>query len=359
MRTKKVPHGARHLRAYEELTSYLINFTQGLYPFLWIVGRPGVGKSEAIKAALPGRSHLYQKGGQITPMQFYIACHQHRGEPIVLDDAEHLLDTTVGAKLISALGDTTTEKLLCYATTGRGLGEVPQRFYTTSPLCILANRSTRHEDIQSRAVTLYFDPTNQEIHRAAAQWYWDQEIHNWFGEHLSRLPPLDTRWYRQAFDDKRAGRKWQQVILTTRTLNRATCTVQDVERDDAYPTREEKVRRFVEVMGNTKGGSRASYFSLRKRLKKEQRLVVTIIPPIQLRHTRPPATPSILELDALEAPGEAPPEEDPSPLDVPLREAFSQPITGAGAAAAHPTHAVLDDSVAWEDPPEQDDEQAE
>ena len=50
----------------------------------------------------------YRKGGQLTPLQFYLDCYVHRGEPIILDDAEHLLDDRIGAKLVSALGDTST-----------------------------------------------------------------------------------------------------------------------------------------------------------------------------------------------------------------------------------------------------------
>ena len=73
---------------------------------------------------------------------------------------------------------------------------------------IVSNRSTAHEDIRSRAIVLYFDPTNLEVHRAVARWYWDQQIHDYFGQHLSRLPPLDVRWYIHAYGDKLAGRDW-------------------------------------------------------------------------------------------------------------------------------------------------------
>ena len=49
-----------------------------------------------------------------------------------------------------------------------------------------------------------------------AKWFWDQEIHDWFGGHLFRLPPLDTRWYVMASNDKRAGRDWRRLILSGR-----------------------------------------------------------------------------------------------------------------------------------------------
>jgi hypothetical protein len=311
MRTKTIPPGARHLRNFEELDSYLVDFANGRYPFLWVMGRPGTQKTESTRGAMRGRAHYYRKAGQLTPLQLFIDCYHHRGQPIILDDAEHLLDNPVGAKLISALGDTTREKLLCYSTTARALGDVPPTFLTASPLCILANRPTRHEDVRSRGLTLCHDPTNAALHRAVARWYWDQQIFDWFGEHLTRLPPVDTRWYLQAYWDKLSQRDWRQIVLRTHAPARAACIIQDLEDNSAYPTREDKARRFVELLGTDKGASRASYFRLRKRLEDEERLAVTTVPRIQLRYNRPPGTPSPLELEAMEAAPPAGPEHPP------------------------------------------------
>jgi len=357
MRNPKVPRGARHLRTYAEINSYFVDFVEGLYPFLWVVGRPGVAKTELIRTAVRGRDIYYHKGGQLTPAQFYIDCYHHRGKPVILDDAEHLLENRIGAKLISALGDTSSAKLMAYATTGRALGDVPQSYYTMSPLCIIANKATRHEAIQSRAVTLHADPTNLEIHRAVASWYWDQEIHDWFGQHLYRLPPLDTRWYVIADRDKRAGRDWRQIVLKSHAPDRASCVVQDLEGDPAYPTREDKARRVVELLGAAKGASRASYFRLRRRLEEEQRLVVADVVPIGLRHTRPPSAPSLLELESMEASLPAQPEEEPGPLDVSARGQFAQPIRGQALPQTPHRRPILDDTVSWETPARPDDEE--
>src|SRR5262249_42794566 len=151
--------------------------------------------------------------------------------------------------------ETSAAKELTYATTSRVLGDVPQRFETTSPLCVIANRVTAHEDIQSRAVILHFDPTNLEVHRAVARWFWDQEVHDWFGRHLPRLPPVDTRWYLDAAADKQAGRDWRQIAQETLTLDTRSCLIQDLEADPNFPTREDKAARFTEVTG----ASRATY----------------------------------------------------------------------------------------------------
>jgi hypothetical protein len=362
MRLPETPPGARRLRAYAELESYLADFAEGRYRFLWIVGRPGAGKTESLKAAIRRRPVYYRKGGQLTPLQFYIDCYQHRGQPIVLDDAEHLLDNTLGKKHISSLAESSPVRQMNWGTTSPKLGDTPQTYFTTSSLCIIANRTTSDEAIQSRAVILFFDPTNAEVHRAVARWFWDQEIHDWFGRHLCRLPPLDTRWYVTADLDKRAGRDWRRIVLDAHAdeRNRPAWIVQDLETDQAIPTREDKARAYTRTMtaADLKGASRAAYFRLRSRLEDEGRLIVYAVPPIPLGHRRPPATPSIAELDAIE--GGAGPEavpDEPIVLDVPARQVFAEPIRGAVLPAPPPRPLVIDDALPWERRPEPDGEE--
>jgi len=357
MRNRKIPRDARHLRTEKEFQSYLADFGANRYPFLWVVGRPGTGKTEAITAAVRGRKVYYRKAAQLTPLQLYIDCYRHLGQPIILDDAEHLLDNSLGAKLISALGDTSRVKHLAYGTTTRLLEDVPKCYHTTSPLCIIANRATAHEYLQSRAVTLYYDPTNLEIHRAAARWYWDQEIYDWFGQHLHRLEPVDSRWYVIADCDKRAGRNWQRIIQDAHVQNRAACIVQDLETDKAYPGREDKVKRFVELLKEAHGASRASYFRLRRRLEEEDRLIVRAVPTVRLRHAKPPTTPSTADLELLEQAIPSEPEEEPRPIDVPTaREEFSQPIQGHAQPPTTPSRPMLDDSLPGEPPERHEDD---
>jgi hypothetical protein len=192
-----------------------------------------------------------------------------------------------------------------------------------------------------------------------AAWYWDQDIHDWYGQHLYRLQPLDTRWYVIADRDKRSGRNWQQIILRAHARNSPYCVVQDLEHAPAYPTRKDKARCFVELMGKAKGASRASYYRLLARLEQQDVLVPRTVPSIRLSQTRPPGTSSSVELEAMEAPSPDAPEEEPQNIDVPVREQFTQPIRGQGTPQTSSSRAALDDSVAWEVCPrnEEDDEE--
>ena len=342
MKLKKAPPGARHLKTYSEFENYLRDFATGAYPFLYITGRPGICKSESIEIARRGQLCYYRKGGQLTPLQLYIDLYHHRGQPVILDDAEHILESRLGEKLISALGDTTRVRPLSYASTARQLGNVPQSFETTSPLCIIANKPTNHAALCSRAVALYFDPTQQEVHSAVARWFWCQEIHDWVGQHLTRLPPLDARWYVHAYNDRETRRDWRQILLDTHAPDRFIQIVQDLESDPSFPTREDKARRFMEMTGK----SRSPYFNIRRRLEAEGRMTLEPVEPIRLGRTRPPVT---LTPDELEAASVQPvPDQEPSspPLNLPLRDAFSQSITGR----LHPQQQQgnSDDTLAWE-----------
>jgi hypothetical protein len=355
MKERKIPRSARHLHAYSELRSYQRDFVAGRYPFMWIIGRTGVGKTESMQAEIRGHKVYYQKGAQVTPLQLYIDCYRHRGEPIILDDAEHLLDNRIGAKLISALGDTGVTKQLSYATTGRALGRVQQSYFTTSPLCIISNRVTVDEAILSRPVVLYFDPSNAEIHREVVPWYWNQTVHDWMGVHLTRLGPIDTRWYVIADRDMRGGRDWQRIILKAHALDMASCVVQDLQDDPAFPTQEDKARRYAEIMGGATGVSRASYFRICKRLRDSSQLTFETCPSIRLQHRRPPGTPSQTELDAMEA-SSPPPTDDTPPADLPASDAFQQPIRGQGPSQTQISPFRVDDTVLGEDPPNEDEE---
>jgi hypothetical protein len=337
----------RRVRSYADLEQYLRGFAEGHYNFLWLTGRPGAGKTEAVNAALTGNV-LRFKGGQLTPLALYNSLYEHRGQPVVLDDAEHILKDEVGRRLISALADTKPEKLLTYATSSRLRG-APAAFVTTSRLCVISNApvGSKHEFLRSRAVCLRFDPTNLEIHRSVARWFWDQEVFDWFGRHVDRLGPLDARDYVKAFQDKVSGRCWRTVILDTLGPARAEVIVQDLEADPAYPTPPDRVRRFGELVGESGSGSRASYYRVRKKLQAEGRLTFDPAPRIPLRHTRPPEPAGAAALEVLATPPPPPREPEPAGSRPSAREAFANPNRNQARAAA-PAAPQLDDTLPFE-----------
>lgn len=349
MMSAEIPRGVRRLTRYSELASYLEQFAQGVFPFIWLTGRPGVGKSEAIHEAIRDRRVMLSKSGRLSALRFFIECFEHMDEPIILDDAEHLLEDKNGRKLVSALGDTTEEKLLSWqtATHHRDLEGVPRQFPTRSSLCIIANENVRALAIQNRALMLYFDPNNEEIHRAVSRWYWEQDIHDWIGARLARFQPLDARAYIHAANDKLGCRDWRRLFMEANAIDNSECLVQDLETDAALPAIKDKVRRFGEILGS-EGGSRANYFNVKKRLKKRGKLLVE---PTVAVITLPRAGKRPARHIALADAG--PPA--PPAADLPAREAFVRPISGV-KGAGQPPCSPADDSVGWERPPDDEDD---
>jgi hypothetical protein len=280
-RTPAIPPGAVTVTTYKEFEKYLRGMARGDFPFLWIVGRPGICKSRSIERALEGQNVCILKAGQLTPIVFHEQCFRNLQLPVVLDDAEHLADNPVGAKQISALGEHEGVKELSYATAGTYLQKqgVPATFRTRSRLCIIANRWTPHGALQSRAMLVYFDPPPCEIHIQVGTFFTDQEVYDWIGTVLHLIDGLDVRMYNKAKQMKAAGVDWRKWILDTYCHDAITHVVQDIEADPEYRTREARAKRFKELTGQ----SRATYFRIVKRLK--QRGQLEPIKPLDLPKT--------------------------------------------------------------------------
>lgn len=270
-RVPEIPPGARIIHTYAEFEKYLRAFAKEDYKFLWIVGRPGLSKSKSIQRAIEGLEVCYIGPGQNTPLVFYEECYNHRNKPIILDDAEDVMDTPVGYKLLCALGQTDEVKTLRYGTTNAYLTkhDIPMSFQTRSALCVLANRWTRHPALQSRAVLVYFDPSPLEIHKNVGTWFTDQEVYDWIGDHLHLITGLDCRLYGKAVQDRRAGIDWRKAIFDTHCHDAVTKVVQDLEVDSDCRSVNDRIRRFKELTKQ----SRATYFRVKAALEQKGQLL--------------------------------------------------------------------------------------
>jgi hypothetical protein len=123
--------------------------------------------------------------------------------------------------------------------------------------------------------------------------------------------------------------------------------LQDLEHDPAHPTRKDKEQRFAEIMSGQKGGSRANYHLILKRLRKEGRLEAETFETVQVRGKRPP------DIGRKEEVAEP-------PADLPQRDAFIRPVTGGPGPVPGPARTPLvgaDDTVGWERPPTDDEDE--
>jgi hypothetical protein len=344
MRPAQRVRGVRRVHFYSELRSYLNDFVRGLYRFLWIVGRPGLGKSECVQAATTDKKVLYVKSGHVTALALYRECYEHVDQPIILDvdEVEIMPKDTDSRRLFLALGESRTVKELHWHTTSTRLGETPSSFVTSSPFCVVANQLPNNAAIASRATVLEFDPTNRQVHEYAATWFWNQQIFDFIGRHLNGLLPLDLRLYAQAYDDLRAHRDWRDLLLKGHARDLAEIIVQDLEDDPAYPTRSDKERRFAERMADRKGGGRSSYHAILARLRKAKRLEPETAPCLNVHGERPAVIAGY---------------EEPEPAaDIPQRDAFVRPIDGSSQQSEVKRGAGLDDRLGWERRDEEENE---
>jgi hypothetical protein len=291
----RLPHHLVHLRTYQELQQYAAAFAKGHLNLLLIFGPPGVGKTRALREALHGP--VCWIGGQVTPLGIYLLAYQHRHQPMVLDDVDGLYADRTGIRLLKSLCQTEKTKTLSWHTETPALQRlgVPQQFRTTSRLALIGNDwRTLNADVaalEDRGHVLQFAPTALEVHRQAAQWFWDQEIFDLIGAYLPLLERPSLRSYTHAWELKQAGLDWRQAVLC-RCLSGVALAVAQLRANPAFTSEQERVRVFVE----SGAGCRATYFNHAKKLQ-----AAAAAPPFKLTQTSPPveAVPDADYLDRL------------------------------------------------------------
>jgi hypothetical protein len=154
--------------------------------------------------------------------------------------------------------------------------------------------------IVDRAQFIYFDPTPLEIHKNTALWFWDQEVFDFVGEHLSLIDPekLSARTYVKAFERKPKG-DWQELLARRYFIQSGEQWVLALESNPRFKSVDERVAEFVRRTGL----GRSSYFAFKKALKTDGLLGALDVPRFTLTG-RPPDVPD------LEAEAKAAAEED-------------------------------------------------
>jgi hypothetical protein len=278
------PHALR-LATYAELDAYVRAFAAGHLHLLLLFGPPGVGKSRCVRQTLD--HGVCWINGQATPLGVYIQAHEHRNQPLVLDDVDGLYADRSGIRLLKALCQTEPTKTLNWHTATPILQRqgVPQQFTTTSRVALIGNDwKTLNADVaalEDRGHVLLFEPTALEVHRQAATWFWDQDIFDFVAVHLHLIAQHSLRTYRQAWELKQSGLDWRRAVLS-RCLAGPALLVARLKADRSFPSEAARVRAFVAAGA----GCRATYYHLARKLR-----AATPTPPIALRQTTPPKPP--------------------------------------------------------------------
>ncbi len=243
------------LRTYAETRTWMTHFANGKFNLLFLIGRPGLGKSEIARAAQGNQRHAWIEC-HATKMAVYLKLYEHRDEPVVIDDENTLIRDPGKLALMNSLSQTNPVKTLQWDSTTRILEErgVPPEFRTSSPVLIITNQLRNLNP-------LLFEPSPAEIHEAAADWFTDKEIYDFIGQWLPFIPELCLRDYVKARQQKAAGFDWR-TLLHEAWKSSKLARVLALHADASFATEEERVKAFV---GG--GGSRPTYFRYMARLR--------------------------------------------------------------------------------------------
>ena len=154
-----------------------------------------------------------------TAFGMYHGLFENRDRPVVMDDVDSLYTDAAAVRLLKCLCQTDPVKRLAWysAAAGSGAG-LPRDFETTSRVCVIANEwkelNANVAAVQDRGHVVFFEPSPEEIHRKTAEWFWDQEVFDWFAVYLHLIPAPSMRHYIRAAELKAAGLDWVKVLLS-------------------------------------------------------------------------------------------------------------------------------------------------
>ena len=231
-KSKSLPENFLHVRTYEKLKQYADAFAAGHLSLLGVFGSPGLGKSRFIRRALG--DGVCWISGNASPFGIYMLAYEHRDRPIVIDDIDDLYRDRVGIRLLKALCQTEREKTIRWETDCKTLERrgIKRSFTTSSHVVIIGNEwkslNANVSALEDRGHCLLFDPSALEVHRQVSEWFWDQEVFDFIARHLHVTECPSLRTYYRAWEQKKAGLAWREVVLggclkgTVRSRKRGT-----------------------------------------------------------------------------------------------------------------------------------------
>lgn len=268
------------IRRYDELHRFVNAFAAGHLNLLILIGSAGIAKSQTVKQAIGEACWLE---GNATAFGMYSKLYRHQDELVVIDDVDSLYSNRAAVRLLKCLCQTDPKKHVAWESGafGRDTNGIPREFETTSRVIIIANDwKTLDQNVaavQDRGHLVSFEPPAEEVHRQVGQWFWDQTIYDWFGEHLHLVPNHSMRHYVRAYELQVAGINWVEHLLAE--IPEKTRLVAEIRANPTYGTEKERIAAF-RVRG---GGARSTYFEHRKKLRTDgtqcERIELTVQPP--------------------------------------------------------------------------------
>ncbi len=294
MRGDEIPLAATRntLRTYADLHRKFDIFLGGYAESnMLFIARWGIGKSFYIKEHA-NREITHIMEGNLRPLKTYMELYVHRNKLLVLDDGETLWADKPGRIIMRELTETSFPKTISWTSTVRPLEEngIPTSYETNSRACIICNsfrfgKTDETAAILDRCQCYYFDPTNEEVARYVADWFWDQEVFDYAAAHLHAIEQLTARMYVKASERRAHGDpKWRNEFTL---LHGPDLIVQQICTSGMFPTAEDRVAEFQRLTAllpdrDGKPMSRATFMRYQADLKAREQLT-TWPPRLRLR----------------------------------------------------------------------------
>ena len=281
---EKGPENAIKVTTYQRLEEFVRAFGEGNLNLLVILGRPGVQKSSAVKQIVKDATWIK---GHATPFGIYRKLWESKDRSLVIDDVDDLLASGGGVMLLKCLCSTERVKRVMWHSNAASLkaNGIPREFETKSRVCIIGNEwkslNRNAEAVEDRGIVVLFEPKPLEVHLRVAEWFWDQEIFDFIAGHLRFLPQVSMRLYFHAWELKKSGLDWREVLLELIFKNKRKCLAAKLLSDSSYSGNDARARAF-EALG---GGGRATFYNYAARLKDSR----AAVPKIELKNTEPPS----------------------------------------------------------------------
>jgi hypothetical protein len=237
-----------------------------------LLGRPGIGKTEAVKQALGiddnRHSETLYVEGHAQPFGLYQGLWRHRDSPVVLDDLDRLYANPDCVRILKPLCNTHRAKRISWLSNAvTTVPELPTEFTTQSNVLLIANEwrslNSNVRALEDRTIILWFNPTVEEIHRKTAEWFDEPEVYHFIGSYLQHIPQLSMRYYEKAKRLRNAGfLDWKKSLLQMVLSDRTVAVVAGLQLDPLLSNETQRIKRFTAETGL----SRATYFRVKANL---------------------------------------------------------------------------------------------
>jgi len=266
------PDDAIAVTNYYDLDRYLGKFAEGSLDLVLLLGKPGIGKTEAVKQALGiedrRRNEALYVEGHAQPFGLYQGLWRYRDSPVVLDDLDRLYANPDCVRILKPLCNTRRAKRISWLSNAvTAVPELPTEFTTTSNVMLIANEwrslNGNVRALEDRTIILWFNPTAEEIHRKTAEWFDEPRIYHFIGSYLPHIPQLSMRYYEKAKRLRDAGfLDWKKSLLQMMLSDRRVAVVAGLQLDPLLSSDTQRIKQFTAETGL----SRATYFRVKANL---------------------------------------------------------------------------------------------